>query len=325
MDRPYSSYMRCFVFVGLGLLITFIEAVRRNIEHPALPLLIQPNTLSILSIQYNPTPHSYSDWIERIFGDRAIFHNRSYDSQSLKKLQPQEFIERREIFQAFFTLPDGVRNASCSFEFFGFVPVNTHRPFTWGDKEYRPSMGRAFLKLDGAQEWLCIYRALYENPLHSLSQYRKQHWPIVFFCPVPASHSFDCQNLKAAAAAQRNSHPKRTLPAQLFVPLSNALWTVSLSIDLPAVTAKPTPLSRKRRQRKAREGPAHNIDAGAGATGDLGGASGDESVDRVPEAALCTAIPYTSSLEDRLEVCTSSPLCHLPELQINDDCESSLG
>lgn len=256
MKRDLTWFCHALVFF---MLYALCGGVVRNPEHPSLPLIFQPQSISILSVQFNPEAGMQSDWVIPLFGDKAVFHNRSYDSRLRSKLQPREFTEREEMFKSYFKLPEHVLSASCSLELFGFVPVNTHRPFTWGDKEYRPSVGTASLLVNESDEWTCYYRALYENPLHSLSQYRHQHWPIVFLCPAPNQRT-SCAN--ALAASDQAKQAGKKLPLRLSIQFIQDQWSVDVPVDLQAIT------KAKGRQSKA---------------------------------ALCTAIPYTSSKDERLD------------------------
>lgn len=251
-----ASIIACFWNLSLG-------GVNHNVVHPALPMIINPTELSILSIQFNPKPGIFSDWVVPTFGEKAVFHNRSYDARLRTKLQPQEIEERSALFKTFFKLPEQALNTSCSFEFLGFVPVNTHRPFTWGDKEYRPSIGVGSLLVGEAEDWDCYYRGLYENPLHSLTQYKNQHWPIVFFCPA-RNDRISCANALAVNDLAKRQDPPSKLALRLSLPLHDVTWSVDMAVDLLAVQRKDPPKSN--------------------------------------QAALCTAIPYTTSIPERFEV-----------------------
>ncbi|RYG68276.1 hypothetical protein EON64_05525 [archaeon] len=187
-------------------------------------------------------------------------------------MAPHEIIERELLFKKFFQLPAEAQYPACSFEFLGMVPVDLHRPFTFHDKLNQPSIGKSTLLVDNSEQWTCYYRGVYENPLHDLTQYKHQHWPVLFYCPASNSRTSCANLLNAATSPSTDINSGKTENATLFVDLaltlplldSSASWEVKLHVDILKVMKKDPPTSH-------------------------------------PKAALCTAIPYTSSEEERLE------------------------
>ena len=83
------------------------------------------SNLTLTSIIYNPTSH-LSEWVEKIFGSKGIFHNKVSPGGILDEtdLTAEEIIYRSQHFKSRFSLPHYAIWPSCSFELLGFVRVN---------------------------------------------------------------------------------------------------------------------------------------------------------------------------------------------------------
>jgi hypothetical protein len=175
------------------------------------PMFLNTSKISITSITYNPS-HHHSEWIPRLFGDEAIFHNRSYDAKSPKPLTPEEKKDRTRLFQEYYRIPPEFLTPTCSIEMLGFAVVNEQAPLAFSSTKTAPSMGTADLTFflqendilndnkltskEQPEKWQCIYRAMYDNVgvLNKLKLRPNHYWPIFIYCPAP-NHDASCLNL----------------------------------------------------------------------------------------------------------------------------------
>lgn len=158
-------------------------------------MVMQPTSLSITSIVYNPSAQQ-SKWIRRVFGEEAIFHNRSTPSKSVLSLSPEEKIERLELFRNHFRLPPQSVNPSCSFEMLGYVVADVGEPLTFASLQLRPAIGTANLRIGKNENvtWVCYYRAMYDNNFMKIKMKPYHHWPVFIYCPAPFFER-SCRNL----------------------------------------------------------------------------------------------------------------------------------
>jgi len=159
------------------------------------PLVIQPSSVSITSITYNPSPQQ-SEWVRRIFGEEAIFHNRSMPSKSPLSLSPEEKLERLHLFRKHFRLPLHAMNPSCSFEMLGYVVADVGEPITFASHHIHPAIGEATLHFGELrnESWICYYRAMYDNNFMKLKMKPYHHWPVFLFCPAPV-FEYSCRKM----------------------------------------------------------------------------------------------------------------------------------
>lgn len=150
------------------------------------PFVMQPSSISITSIIYNPSTQQ-SEWIRRVLGEEAIFHNRSTPPKSTLSLSPREKVERLELFRKHFRLPLNAMNPSCSFEVLGYTVADEGEPLTFASQDVRPAVGEAKLHLGKHhnESWTCYYRAMYDNGFMRIKMKPYHHWPVFFYCPAP--------------------------------------------------------------------------------------------------------------------------------------------
>jgi hypothetical protein len=146
---------------------------------------INPEGLSITSFVYNPTK-SYSSWIDRILGDKAVFfdkHVTDFQPNSDKPLSQDEIRKRTEIFRGHLKLPPYALWPACSFEVLGYVRLGIEEPFDYGLRK-DPIVGKATMQIEGNQTWPCFYRSLYENWRQETEFSDPNFWSTVFYCPA---------------------------------------------------------------------------------------------------------------------------------------------
>jgi hypothetical protein len=106
-------------------------------------LVINPAGLSITSFVFNPTV-TYSPWVERIFGSKAVYHNRTAGHSPLSR-EPLSLIEmhaRTDIFRRAFTLPPEALQPHCSIEILGYGRLEVDYPMKENVKHGNfPSVG----------------------------------------------------------------------------------------------------------------------------------------------------------------------------------------
>lgn len=163
---------------------------------------INTSALTVSSITYNPSS-KYSDWVSRLFGEQAIFHNRSFSKRAGAYLLPEEKFDRSRIFKEHFQLPPEAILPSCSFEIMGFALVDFDHPISHYYMHTAPSVGVGKLSFqfpsDSSSEppidtWKCYYRAMYEFTAKKLLLLPVVHWPIFIYCPAP-KHDYSCLNV----------------------------------------------------------------------------------------------------------------------------------
>jgi hypothetical protein len=175
------------------------------------PMFLNTSTISITSITFNPS-HHHSEWIPRLFDYEAVFHNRSYDANSPKRLSPKEKKERTRIFQENYQLPSEFLTPTCSIEMLGFAVVTEQDPLAFSSTKNGPSMGTADLTFflqendilndnkltarEQPEKWKCVYRAMYDNidVLNNFKILPNHFWPVFIYCPAP-NHDSSCLNL----------------------------------------------------------------------------------------------------------------------------------
>jgi len=106
-------------------------------------LSMNPEGLSVTSFVFNPT-QTYSPWVDRIFGSKAVYHNRSSGHSALFRdpLSRQEILARSELFRRAFVLPQEAIQPACSIEVLGFGRLDVDYPLKENAKHGNtPSLG----------------------------------------------------------------------------------------------------------------------------------------------------------------------------------------
>jgi hypothetical protein len=209
-----------YVFLVMNLLLVQSQNFYEGAAY-AQPMFLDVSRLSIASITYNPT-HVHSQWVTRLFGNEAIFYNRSEDIKSPKPVTTQEKVLRSENFHKKFRLPPEYSLPTCSIEMLGYAVVTEEPPLSFAYSVNDPSIGKAdltfllneddFLRMDQPSElrsrssgtkeplerenWQCLYRAMYDNTgiLNNLKLRPHHHWPVFIYCPAP-NYDNSCINL----------------------------------------------------------------------------------------------------------------------------------
>ena len=126
--------------------------LRRDSTEPPIGSLhrlsMNPEALSVTSFLFNPTS-TYSPWVDRIFGSRAVYHNRSSGHSPLFRdpLSRQEVLARSELFRRAFSLPPEAITPACSIEMLGFGRLEVDFPLKENVKHGNtPSVGEFFIR-----------------------------------------------------------------------------------------------------------------------------------------------------------------------------------
>lgn len=215
------------------------------------------SALTIASSTYNPSSHT-SKWISRLFGDEAIFHNRTYSGRAGAPLTPQEKRDRSKLFAEHFRLPPEALLPSCSFEFLTYALVDYDHPLSHYYMYTAPSVGLASLTFDAlprskdfahAEKWACYYRGMYEFTVKRLMVLPLTHWPVFVYCPAPR-YDHSCLNLlsryqerlKTASLASpvsytpqgtRQLNPRRAvLPVRLKLEMVHSSFETAFNLDI---------------------------------------------------------------------------------------------
>lgn len=281
---------------------------------------MQPSSLSITSIVYNPSAQQ-SDWIRRVFGEEAIFHNRSTPSKSVLSLSPEEKFERLELFRKHFQLPLESINPSCSFEMLGYAVADVGEPLTFASQQFRPAIGKANLRIGTHQNvtWTCYYRAMYDNNFMKIKMKPYHHWPVFFYCPSPFFER-SCRNL-VDLYRQHYTGPWKTLGLHDLLgvkPSSVRLGLANFDVTPPHVNYDSFSKQRQDPDEFVSDSnknkPTETILMPALLEVELEGSVRWEvplkmdlfNVQRKPKnsdgMAVCVAIPYLSSSNDKIEI-----------------------
>jgi hypothetical protein len=160
---------------------------------------------SILSFRRNVMGTNKSDWIDGIFGSKAIFYERTGSA----------FVEKnvtlsRNNFENFFQLPSYVSRSECSFELLGYVALNRAPPF---EMHNRGSLiiGDAKMSLTGSSStWNCFYRPMYETWRNNRS-----FWQIFFYCPAHDN---------TMCTSNSEMKPGQNLDGDMVFQIQNTMW-----------------------------------------------------------------------------------------------------
>lgn len=247
---PQLSYCALLTILVVFMLIVGVICEETGETFYEQPMFLDPNTISITSITYNPSSHT-SEWIRRMFGEEAIFYNRTSELKSPKPLTAEEKKQRTKIFQDSFHMPSDMLLPSCSIEMLGYVVVNEESPLSFDEMAYRPSIGFADLVfydleedafnenqvIHTAQEkWRCVYRASYDNTaiITNLKLRPHHYWPVFLYCPAP-NHEVSClsivdmyrnryKRLLIDELKAKNQHLKKNFPNMKFPEKSSETW-----------------------------------------------------------------------------------------------------
>jgi hypothetical protein len=190
-----------FLLLILSLLLAYAFIDELEFKRYDQPWFINSSALTIASVTYNPT-YSKSSWINRLFGQEAIFHNRTYRNRVANPLTPDEKRERTKVFSDFFRLPPEAVLPPCSIEILAYALVDHDHPITHEDMYLSPSTGKATLHFFNTiklpktidSSWTCYYRAMYEFSPSPLILLNINHWPVFLYCPAP-NYDQSCLNL----------------------------------------------------------------------------------------------------------------------------------
>ena len=166
-------------------------------------LYIRERGLTLTSFRPNLLGSPPSEWIDRIFGSRAV-HNRDLLSSDRDNSSNQAFSSFRENFQ----LPAHAINPPCSVEILGFARLDQQKPFI-ATNRLQLIVGNASLTLGlAADPWPCFYRPSFERWRHA-----KFFWSIFIYCPAPSETA--CQSLNTT---------KRSIRGVVNMDLETTIW-----------------------------------------------------------------------------------------------------
>lgn len=171
---------------------------------------MNPRGLSIFSFRRNFVGRNESDWVERLFGPKAIF-NISEDEGGPK------LPELREMFRNAFHLKFPVKKPACSMELLGFVRIDKEEPFTLSSRlKQILFVGEAEVVMnDSFEKWTCMYRSMTENWRNSYS-----YWPIFFYCPALSD---------AICSNSTMTNPENYVDGVLTLTANSSVWKANFS------------------------------------------------------------------------------------------------
>jgi hypothetical protein len=166
-------------------------------------LYVRERGLTLTSFRPNMPGSPPSEWIDRIFGSRAV-HNRDLLSRNRDNVSNEAFTSFRENFQ----LPPNAINPPCSVEILGSVRLNQEKPFIAMNRQ-QLIVGNASMTLGLATEpWPCYYRPSFERWRHA-----KFYWSVFIYCPALSETA--CQSL---------STTKRSIRGVVNMDLETTIW-----------------------------------------------------------------------------------------------------
>lgn len=220
------------------------KAIKRNKLYRSSPssygslhkLALDPKGLSLTSFLFNPTS-THSPWVSRIFGQRAVYHNRSSGRSALFRdpLSIEELRSRTQIFRRAFSLPEEAVQPPCSIEMLGFGLLDVDFPLKENVKHGNaPSLGQARLSIGGINNtWPCFYRAVYENWRFETDNTKPNFWSLLFYC-YPPRQGISCDALRLLVDSRRSltTHLKGSIEAKMTMQLRKSQWSQSFAAFL---------------------------------------------------------------------------------------------
>ena len=175
--------------------------------------------LSITSFKFNPSSTS-SEWIDRRFGSKSVFHPVRSISKVLSssRLTNEEIIHRSSLIHSQFHLLPAHEWPICSIELLGFGLLGLEYPLLENLRFKQPSFGNGtllFLK----KKIPCYYRALYENWRLDSEFTVPNFWSVVFYCPILSNHICEMINLRKTS--------KHRLAMKMMMQLEYSVWNAS--------------------------------------------------------------------------------------------------
>ena len=124
--------------------------------------------LTLTSFVFKSFSANGSEWVDRLFGSKAV-HNR-------RNLSPENSTAS---FRSSFILPKEALHPRCSLELLGFARVGLHNPFIQSNTGV--GIGNATIILaHPPSQWSCFYRYAHED-----WRTHDDYWPVFFYCPAP--------------------------------------------------------------------------------------------------------------------------------------------
>lgn len=255
-------------------------------------LAVDPKGLSLTSFLYNPTA-TYSPWVQRHFGQKAVYHNRSSGNSALQRdpLTLGEIRSRQELFRRAFTLPDDAVQPLCSIEMLGYGLLDVDFPLKENVKHGQtPSVGKASLDIDKINTtWPCVYRAVYENWRFETEYTKPNYWSLLFYC-YPPQQSVSCDNLRMLVDSRRSltTRMKGSIEAKMTMHLRKIHWTQRFTAFLVLPTRDP--------------GFTPQLTPPQGVTNIMRGMDTSRHYVNSPTSnvAVCLVVPYTTTDPDKM-------------------------
>jgi hypothetical protein len=166
-------------------------------------MFVREKGLTLTSFRPNLPGSPPSEWVDRIFGSRAV-HNRDLLSKDRDNTSSEAFSSFRENFK----LPPYAINPPCSVEILGFVRLNQEKPFIVMNR-LQLIVGNATMTLGLATDpWPCFYRPSFER--WRLSKF---YWSVFIYCPAFSENA--CQSLSTS---------KRSIRGVVSMDLETTRW-----------------------------------------------------------------------------------------------------
>ena len=249
---------------------------------------------TVSSVSYNPS-HGASDWVDRMFGSKAVFYQKHLEHYDLgdRPLTDAEIDDRSEIFWKHFQLPAYALWPACSVDALGYVFESEDGDFT-PDLRNTPFVGKAMLKIGKRSlNWRCFYRPVYENWREERRYSGPNYWAVLLYCPAPNQSA--CNRLEESIISEKEEYEISDHPTsesgsiEISTPHGN-IWQASFR-SRPFVTKDELYTSHNLTESTPNKGRASG-------TEDISILSRPEKLKSKPRTvppAVCLSIPYTST------------------------------
>lgn len=238
--------------MGLNFKLAFLAIIATSLcfgqtAYQLLEFTTNASTLSITGFSFS-NDAGVPEWIERAFGRRAMFWNKTTAPAHAGGIQ-RAISNYRRGSDVFIDVDQSngdaaARGAGCSIEILGFVRIGSAKPFRGAaDRESAPSVGKASLHSSDWQlaAWPCYYRGLYTNwPRVDTND---TFWAVLFFCPAPApNHCVQFKSLYTQNDAAAGGVEIKNVKLELRMFLTELTWkvtmhTTSRAMQLPKASA----------------------------------------------------------------------------------------
>lgn len=232
----------CVIVNGSSLKLShhYSKSRKVNSKSSIENIQVQPNGLTVTSIQFNPTSQK-SRWVDSVLGNKSLqFFTYEHFYPKYSHLMDFIFSEDKVSIEELWNVSQPLRKVldadliskhspSCSFELLGSTKVDDEEPFMVPSKTSVVA-GNATLSLHELNINIkCYYRALFEN-WKPEKFFITNYWSTFFYCPLFSSSV--CQSIHQLKRNHRN------YKIELSLHLQNTSWNNTFFSKLPIYPRK---------------------------------------------------------------------------------------